>query len=254
MSDWQNAKEKIKLDFDRDGFIVLSDFCSPEQMREISAQLERYVREVIPRLPTEEHFYEDKTRPETLKYTRSLELHDEHFKKLFASEQFVALAELLLDGPIVGRDLSMFDKPPRIGELTPPHQDGYYFMLEPSEALTMWLAVDAVDEQNGCIRYVRGSHRRGLRAHHRTTTLGFSQGVSDYGPDDEANAVPIIAQSGDLLIHHCDTIHRADANCSDRPRRAFGFVYYAARARPDTRRVEGYQKSLMADLVETGKI
>ncbi|HVF09250.1 MAG TPA: phytanoyl-CoA dioxygenase family protein [Abditibacteriaceae bacterium] len=253
-SNWQSDAQKIKQDFDHDGYVLLRGFCSPEQMQELSGQLDRYVREVIPGLGPEENFYEDKDRPETLKYAKSLEQHDEYFQKLFTSDQFVGLAELLLEGPVVCRDLSMFDKPARVGAITPAHQEGYYFMLSPSEALTMWLAIDPVDEENGCIRYVRGSNRRGLRDHHRTSTLGFSQGISDYGPEDEQNEAPIIAQPGDLLVHHCDTIHRADANLSDRPRRAFGFVYFAARAKSDTQRVEEYQKSLMAELAETGKI
>ena len=41
---------------------------------------------------------------------------------------------------------------------TPPHQDGYYFLLQPpGQAVTMWLALDAADEENGCLRYVLGS-------------------------------------------------------------------------------------------------
>ena len=30
------------------------------------------------------------------------------------------------------------------------------------DVLTIWLALDPVDEQNGCLRYVAGSHRRGI--------------------------------------------------------------------------------------------
>lgn len=50
-------------------------------------------------------------------------------------------------------------KPPRIGKGTPPHQDGYYFMLEPNEAVTMWMALEDVNEENGCVRYVKESHK-----------------------------------------------------------------------------------------------
>ena len=40
----------------------------------------------------------------------------------------------------------------------------------------MWLALDEVDETNGCLCYVPGSHRQGLREHARTRTLGFLRG------------------------------------------------------------------------------
>jgi phytanoyl-CoA hydroxylase len=35
-------------------------------------------------------------------------------------------------------------------------------MLDPCEALTMWLVLEKVDEENGCVRYVRGSHKHGI--------------------------------------------------------------------------------------------
>ena len=47
-------------------------------------------------------------------------------------------------------------------------------MLEPNEALTFWIPMDVVDESNGCIRYVRGSHKRGMRPHGKTATLGLA--------------------------------------------------------------------------------
>jgi hypothetical protein len=50
------------------------------------------------------------------------------------------------------------------------------------------------------------------------------------------------------------TIHRADANRSNRTRHAIGMVYYAARAKEDKVAVEAYQKKLMAELAQAGKI
>ena len=89
--------------------------------------------------------------------------YDEWFNQFFFSERFIKLAELLMGTSIVGKNLQWFNKPPGAGQPTPPHQDGYYFMLEPNEAVTMWLALDEVTEENGCVRYCRGSHQRGLR-------------------------------------------------------------------------------------------
>ena len=38
--------------------------------------------------------------------------------------------------------------------------------------------------------------------------LGFSQGISDYGPEDEAREAVVSLQPGDLAVHHGETIHR----------------------------------------------
>ncbi|MSU65938.1 MAG: phytanoyl-CoA dioxygenase family protein [Opitutus sp.] len=249
------SDDQLKQTFDRDGYVVLRGFLAPAEVAELWRELDRYKREILPGLPATEHFYEIKGKPETLKYLKSLSKHDPYFKHLAQDERFARLARLFLNDEVTCKDISLFNKPPRVGEITPPHQDGFYFMLEPMEALTFWLALDVVDEGNGCVRYLTGSHRQEMRPHRRTKTLGFSQGISDYGtPEDRKNEVPITALPGDLLVHHALTTHRADANTSDRHRHALGLVYYAARARPDEKKVEEYKQSLQRELTAAGKI
>lgn len=119
----------------------------------------------------------------------------------------------------------------------------------------MWLALEEVDEDNGCVCYVTGSNRKGMRPHGRTDTLGFSQGLTDFGPDDTANEVAFHAMPGDLLVHHALTIHRAGGNRTlDRSRRALGLVYFAAHAREDSAMQKEYQKKLTQDRIDDGKI
>jgi phytanoyl-CoA hydroxylase len=120
----------------------------------------------------------------------------------------------------------------------------------------MWLALEPVDAENGCVRYVRGSHHGGIREHGRTQTLGFSQGVVDFPrPEDTADEVAMPAAAGDLLAHDALTIHRAEANASKtRTRRALGFIYYGERAREDRAAHEAYQQQLATELKVAGKI
>jgi phytanoyl-CoA hydroxylase len=251
----QQYSTQLKRDFDRDGYIAIRNFFSREEIDELWREIERYKREVAPELEPTEHLYEDKSRPETLKYLKHIDRYDPYFGQLFASDRFVNLAKLLMDDDVVCDNMALFNKPPRIGKETPPHQDGYYFMLEPMEGLTMWLALETVDEENGCVRYVTGSHLRGMREHNKTNTLGFSQGIGDYGTsEDQEQEVAMRAQPGDLLVHHCMTIHRADPNLSDRTRHSLGLVYYAARARVKTDELKKYQQSLNRELATAGRI
>ena len=74
--------------------------------------------------------------------------------------------------------------------------------------LTMWLALDVVDEENGCMRYACASHRRGMRPHGRTKLLGFSQGITDFPQDEDlADERSISVHAGDVIVHHALTIH-----------------------------------------------
>ena len=61
-----------------------------------------------------------------------------------------------------------FNKPPLSTAGTPPHQDNYYFCLNPCNVLTIWMALDVVDDENACMRYVAGSHLEGVRPHARS--------------------------------------------------------------------------------------
>jgi phytanoyl-CoA hydroxylase len=141
--------------------------------------------------------------------------------------------------------------PRRLGSCGAP-QDGYYWCLaEEREAgklggLTMWLALDAADESNGCMWYVCGSVSDGLRPHAFSGVKGFSQTLADYGPADERREAAMCAQPGDLLMHSALLVHRAGANRSERPRRAIGAIFYAESARVDHARHEARAKEIAA--------
>jgi phytanoyl-CoA hydroxylase len=234
----------LKKKFDRDGYVAIPKFLTADEVAELEAHIARYVKDVVPNVPAGEVFYEIKGQPETLKQLQRMFRYDDWFQMLFFAERFTKLAKLLLDAIPVGKNLQWFNKPPLASSPTPPHQDGYYFMIEPCDAVTMWLALDVVDEENGCVRYVRGSHRKGLRLHGSTGVLGFSQGITDYCDEDQALEVPMPAAPGDLLIHHSLTIHSAGSNRSQRARKALGFIYYSSKARENTEAHEEYQRKI----------
>jgi len=238
-----------------DGFVHLPGFLNAEEVGELKLNVARFIRDVAPTMPAEHVFYEDKSDANTLKQLQEMFAYDDYFFMLMFGSKFEKLAKELLNHQVRGENMQYFNKPPGIGQPTPAHQDGYYFMLEPNEAVTMWLALDDVDEENGCVRYVRGSHHHGLRAHGQTETLGFSQGLLDFGTDDDVNhEVAFPAAPGDLLVHHALTVHRADGNQStNRTRQALGFIYYSTGAKEDPNKKQR-QLELNQRLKSSGKI
>ena len=249
-------KEAVQPPFDRDGFVVLPSFVSGAALEAIYEALDRFIVDRVPQLPAVHVFYEDKERPETLKQIQQLYSHDDFFYGLMVDSPFQAVAEAVLRGPVVPKNMQYFNKPPGTGKPTPAHQDGFYFNLNPCEAVTLWFALDDVDDENGCVRYVRGSHAGGLLEHGRTNTLGFSQGLLDTTLcENPETTVACHARPGDLLAHHALTIHWADGNRSkDRHRRALGFIYYSERAREDSARHEAYQRKLAEEMRAAGRI
>ncbi len=228
--------------FQRDGFIVLREFMTPAEIASLEAGWLRFVRDIAPRIDRAHVMYEDYDDPDTLKQTDCLHLEPtldawRHHGKVRE------LAELLI-GPVVPQHGEFFDKPPRKSKETPAHQDGYYFSLKPNLACTVWIPLDSVDEENGALTYVRGSHRKGVLDHGASSILGFSQGLTGELPKAEDHVI-CTAQPGDVLVHHSLTIHYAGANRSEsRRRRSIAYVYFSASAQRDEEAWERYQSSL----------
>jgi phytanoyl-CoA hydroxylase len=243
------TKDAIKAEFQENGYVFIPGFLTEDEVAGISQNFNRVIKDVIPGMSEGKVFYEDKTNPDTLKQVMDIHAHDAFFSDVLSKSKFTQLAEFLLEDKVIGKNLEYFNKPPLIGKPTPPHQDGYYFMLNPSVAVTMWMALEPADEENGCVKYVKGSHLKGMRPHGRTQTLGFSQGIIDFGTDDDLkNEVAFPAKPGDLLVHHSLTIHQAGGNkTTDRNRKALGLIYFGESAREDVEAKKAYQKKLEAE-------
>src|SRR5688572_13223759 len=91
--------------FLRDGYDFIRGFFSAPELTELNAELDRFIRTVVPTMPPEEVFYEDKQRPETLKQLQKLNERDDYFSKLFLGGKIERLAETLLADRVVGKNL-----------------------------------------------------------------------------------------------------------------------------------------------------
>lgn len=236
----------LKSSFDKDGYVFLPGFLSLEEVEMLNENVRRFIKESIPVMSTAHYFYEDKNDATTLKQMQDLEKYDPYFKALSVGSKFETIAKALLGEDVICKTVEYFNKPPQIGKPTPPHQDGYYFMLDPQQAVTIWLALEKADEENGCVKYVKGSHLKGMRRHGRTSTLGFSQQIVDFGTEEDIkNEMAFPANPGDLLVHHALTIHRAGANTTaGRTRKAIGLIYWGESAKEDREAKERYMQQL----------
>jgi phytanoyl-CoA hydroxylase len=237
------SAQDLKETFERDGFVHVPSFLSRAELAEVLSNLDRYKREVAPTLEPNRVLFDRIGDEKFLKQLVDMQDADSFFKRWLNSERVGDLASELLGEQAIPQTLEYFEKAPRQGTPTPPHQDGYYFCLKPNLALTMWIAVDDCDDENGCLTYVRGSHRHGIINHESSNVTGFSQGLTK-DHRDRSDAVAMHAKAGDCLIHHCATIHFAGPNRSDRWRRSFGLVFYAASAQRDMAAWERYQASV----------
>ena len=151
---------------------------------------------------------------------------------------------------------ALFNKTAGKSGETPPHQDNGYFCLCSPSCVTIWLALDPVTRETGCLRYTPRSHLPGLESgeclpHEASYNLGFSQrltaeGWESLGATEEVAIDDLLP--GDCIVHHSQTVHRADENtapvASGLRRRALGMVYLGASARVDEKRYGKHLQSM----------
>ncbi len=244
--------EYLRPNYEHDGFVLVQPLLAPELLADLCREVDRYIREVVPLLPDTAAFYLDRSRPETLKQLQHM-TGDAFFRAYAANPLWHDLARTLVGEEVECMEPEWFNKPPASGSPTPPHQDNYYFNLAPPQVVTVWLALDPVDDENGCLRYVAGSHRRGIRPHAQSGVLGFSQGITDYGDADHAQEIAVHLRPGDAVAHHGNTIHRAEANLSlTRHRRAFAMVFRGVSCRRDEEAFARYQAAMKAQHAALG--
>ena len=106
------------------------------------------------------------------------------------------------------------------------HQDHPYWPMQETGAFSCWMALDDVNEKNGCMAFVPGTHKLGRLEPIR---LGDPQGLFALVPPDapvrefKAQFQPMPA--GSCTFHDGLTFHYAGPNTTDRQRRAFITIY-----------------------------
>jgi Phytanoyl-CoA dioxygenase (PhyH) len=107
---------------------------------------------------------------------------------------------------------------------TPWHQDEAVYLLsrlrKPRSLVYFWVALDAVDEANGCIRFVPGSHRGPVLPHGWRNGESGSSTVAE-GPIASSRAVSVPLGAGDATVHHPRTLHSSGPNSSEDCRKAW---------------------------------
>jgi ectoine hydroxylase-related dioxygenase (phytanoyl-CoA dioxygenase family) len=130
-------------------------------------------------------------------------------------------------------------KPAHHGGINNWHQDAPYWpVIRPSTPVTAWIALDDVDESNGCMWMVPGSHKWGNNidllqnnAHERFFEIGQGFAPPPGAEIDHVSVVPWSVRKGEVSFHHSMTWHGSHENRSDRPRRAIALHFMTGDAR-----------------------
>ncbi len=130
------------------------------------------------------------------------------------------VCQLIGDAIAVGNS-SFFAKPAKQGRKTAWHQDGQYWPIRTIATCSVWLALDAATSENGCLRFIPGSHRARTVAEHNVNDDPNLSLPLELAEDlfDEADAVDVTLEPGQISLHDVFLYHGSEANTSALPRR-----------------------------------
>jgi ectoine hydroxylase-related dioxygenase (phytanoyl-CoA dioxygenase family) len=152
--------------------------------------------------------------------------------KLAASAR--SIAEQIL-GPKLENDLEhAVYKHPFSGAATPWHQDDAFHRKGSGvpESISIWMPLQDVTLENGCMQYIRGSNLGPLYPHRSPRNDPRIHGLETVSLPDLTHCVAVPVRAGDAVIHLSRTLHSAGVNHSDQPRRAY-VLGFSVRTRRD---------------------
>jgi ectoine hydroxylase-related dioxygenase (phytanoyl-CoA dioxygenase family) len=155
---------------------------------------------------------------------------DSRFLDLARDPRIVDLVAGVIGDDIVLWGCHVFCKPAGDGYETPWHPDGHYWPIRPLANCTVWVALEPSTIENGCLRVIPRSHRAHVlheHLHEDRSDLTLSQRMAA-GTFDEAQAVDIELEAGQMSLHDVYMIHGAQPNRSRNRRTGVALRYMPA--------------------------
>ena len=210
--------------FDEDGFLVGLPVLQEAELPQVQEAFERLLASRVDRITSEElRFRAAHTMPRPL--------HQELVTLLMGNENIAHVVEDILGPRYVCWSAHLFCKLPGDPTVQPFHQDAGFWPLSQSRALTVWVALDDVDEDNAGLVFIRGSHRCGRLGWRRTAASHFL--LPQEIPDADCLGPRVIAalRAGEASVHSDLTMHHSPSNTSSRRRAGIALRFVQADAR-----------------------
>ena len=219
----------IASNFSRDGFAIFREVLDADLITEAGQHVE-WLQKQHPELSGEDLGTE-------------LLARDPFWIRLISDDRLLNIAE-----QFVGPDIALFashyiSKPPFSGKPVLWHQDAAYWPLEPMNVVTLWLAVDKSDTENGCLRVIPGSHKSKVEELRDRPDIDSVLGSEIAVEVEESRAYDMLLNPGDVEVHHPNIIHGSNANLS--PRRRCGLTI---RYIPTSTRITGPEQPFSSAL------
>ena len=202
--------------FQRDGYVVVEDLFSADEMAQAKTEVRRILGEV-----KAERAANDDSRDNGV-YV-GLTLRSALFKRFNADARIADVWEEIFGPNIEFWSDKIVYKSAGVDYGSPWHQDYTYW--KGANKYSVWIALDDATPENGCLKFVPGSHRS-LVAHTGSDKEGVGF-VNRLRPEDvdEKSVVVTPARRGTAVFFHDLTLHSSFPNTSGKDRWALISTY-----------------------------
>jgi ectoine hydroxylase-related dioxygenase (phytanoyl-CoA dioxygenase family) len=217
------ADELVEL-FETDGYVVVPDLLTPDELIRYQAAVRAAVasrkahdhRTLAERTVYEQSFVQCQNLWEDFEDVRPLTFHP----------RLAQAAAELLRAPAVRmfHDQALFKEPG--GRETDPHQDLPYWPMEQADAITAWVPFEGSTREGGCLGYVPGSHRLGVRKFVNIFRADADEVAEQARELMVVEPVYVEVPRGSVAFHHSLTAHLARPNESDVTREVHTVIYF----------------------------
>ena len=215
---WQQAIKMLVTSeqreaFERDGYFVTDKLFTDELLDSTADDFER-LRNIMDAERAEDG-------GDSINIVGRNFIWDMHDKSSAARQLAVGETMSQLAMELIGDDVRLYwdqavTKAPRTGGKFDWHQDSGYYPIVPEEYLTIWLPLHDVNEHNGTLAVMPGSHRWGLQEHKKA-----EDSPDLVGYDGDNPGVTIDVAKGHAIAMSSMCLHRSGPNQSDQARLAY---------------------------------
>jgi len=246
--------------FKEDGFLILRDFADKEKCTAILDVAKIHLKHKIEPIETEIGYggkskeyrtdmtdYSKEEMGTTVRRLRQVYSRDILFKNWMEDEKIRPVLQQILNDQVVittAHHNSIMTKMPHQSTQTKWHQDRRYWRYSDDNLVSIWLALDDENSENGVLEFIPGSHR-----------MYFELDLFDekeYFREDSSKNIPLIdkkvsttLQKGDVVLFHSLLLHRANKNDTDKAK--ISFVYTVKGA--STKVIEGTRSAEYPEVI-----
>lgn len=224
------SPEQIKF-YEDNGFLVIKELIDFTSLYSYKQRFLQICKGIVP--PGNVRVVKE---PSLIKKNLPPEDYINKIQELLYDDVFITYGEhprmLSVLSQFIGEDItavnSMFINKPPGSSRHPPHQDLFYFPFRPAEKIIgAWTAVDHVNQENGCLYAVPGSHKAKILYDH----AGKKDALKMYHGVDEEDIAPLDKRvylemsPGDTVFLHPYLLHGSGPNVSKNYRKAITFHF-----------------------------